>query len=147
MTRAKRLAPVQNLADDAQRRLAQSLAMFERRVSDAETKLTELERYRAEYEKQFTQRAGQGIGAMDLRDYQTFLARLAEAIRQQQTIVQRMRVERDAERGRWQGAAKRVKVLDRVVEQWNAEELRTRNRAEQRESDERGQRKKRDDLS
>jgi flagellar protein FliJ len=141
MTRSKRLQPVQNLADDAERRLAQSLAQFERRVSDGEAKLQELERYRGEYEKQFTQSAGKGIAVTNLRDYQVFLARLSEAIKQQQSLVQRARMERDAERLRWQGAAKRVKALDHVVEQWNAEEVRIKDRSEQREIDERGQRK------
>lgn len=141
MTRAKRLQPVQNLVDDTERRLAQSLAAFERRLTESETKLRDLEQYRSEYESQFTQRAGKGIGATDLRDYQAFLARLAEAIRQQRALVQQARAERDAERRRWQEAAKRAKALGHVVEQWRTEERRTLDRREQRDSDERSQRK------
>jgi len=141
MTRAKRMKPVQNLVDENERRLAQSLAAFERKATEAEGKLQELERYRAEYEKQFSQRAGRGIDAVDLRDYQVFLARLADAIRQQQAIVQRVRAERDAERLRWQEAAKRAKALGHVVEQWQTEERRMFERREQHESDERAQRK------
>lgn len=141
MTRAKRMKPVQNLVDGNERRLAQSLAAFERKAMEAEGKLQELERYRAEYEKQFSQRAGRGIGAVDLRDYQVFLARLAEAIRQQHAIVQRVRAERDAEHLRWQEAAKRAKALGHVVKQWQTEERRTFERREQHESDERAQRK------
>lgn len=141
MTRAKRLEPVQNVAEEAERRLAQSLAAFERRVSQAETKLSELEHYRAEYEKQFSQRAGCGIGAIDLRDYQAFLARLGEAIRQQRTIAERARIERDAEKQRWQDAARRAKALDHLTEKWQSEERRLADRREQRDSDERAQRK------
>lgn len=141
MTRAKRMKPVQSLVDGNERRLAQSLAAFERKTMEAEGKLQELERYRAEYEKQFSQRAGRGIGAVDLRDYQVFLARLAEAIRQQHAIVQRVRAERDAEHLRWQEAAKRAKALGHVVKQWQTEERRTFERREQHESDERAQRK------
>ncbi|MGH8188717.1 MAG: flagellar FliJ family protein, partial [Steroidobacteraceae bacterium] len=76
-----------------------------------------------------------------LRDYQVFLARLVEAIRQQHAIVQRVRAERDAERLRWQEAAKRAKALGHVVEQWQTEERRSFERREQHESDERAQRK------
>ncbi len=141
MTRAKRMKPVQNLVDENERKAAQSFAASERKVAEAEGKLQELERYRSEYEKQFSQRAGRGIGAVDLRDYQVFLARLSEAIRQQQAIVQRLRAERDAERLRWQEAAKRAKALGHVVEQWQTEERRTIERREQHESDERAQRK------
>jgi len=111
VTRAKRMKPVQNLFDDTERRLATGLATIERKVADAEAKLQELERYRSDYDKQFAQRAGVGIGATSLRDYQVFLARLSEAIRQQQAVVKRAQSERDAERHRWQEAAKRAKAL------------------------------------
>jgi flagellar FliJ protein len=141
MTRAKRLAPVQSLVEDNERRLAQSLAAFERRVTESEAKLQELERYKREYEHGFTQRAGQGIGATELRDYQAFLARLSEAIKQQHALVLRARADRDQERLRWQDAARRAKAIDHVVDQWQAEERRATDKREQRDSDERAQRK------
>ena len=135
------MKPVQNLYDDTERRLAVALATVERKVAEAEAKLQELERYRGDYENQFKQRAGRGIGARDLRDYQAFLARLTEAIRQQHAVVKRAQSERDAERLRWQDAAKRAKALGHVVEQWQTEERRASDRREQRESDERAQRR------
>jgi flagellar FliJ protein len=141
MTRAKRLEPVQQIVDDAQRRLAMSVAAFEKRVLEGEAKLQELQRYKGEYEQQFSQRAGRGIGATDLRDYQAFLARLAEAIRQQQALVVRARAEHQAERLKWQEALKRSKALGHVVERWQAEERHMNDRRDQRESDERAQRK------
>ena len=140
MTRSQRLSPVQDVVASAEKRLAQSLAASERRLSEAEGKLTELTRYRGEYEKQFSTRAASGMGVMELRDYQAFLARLTEAMRQQQSVVLRMRADRDAERLRWQDAAKRVKALEHVVTQWQSEERRTADKRDQREADERAQR-------
>jgi flagellar protein FliJ len=147
MTRTKRLQPVQAVVASNEKRAAQSLAAYERRVIEAETKLSELTRYRGEYEQQYTQRAGGGIGVMELRDYQAFLARLSEAMRQQQSVVQRVRAERDAERLRWQDAARRVKAIDHVVTQWHNEEQRSADRRDQRETDERGQRQVKPDFS
>jgi flagellar protein FliJ len=141
LKRAKRLEPVQQIVDDAQRRLALSVATFEKRVLEGEAKLQELQRYKGEYEQQFSQRAGRGIGATDLRDYQAFLARLADAIRQQQALVTRARAEHQAERVKWQEALKRSKALGHVVERWQAEERQMNDRRDQRESDERAQRK------
>lgn len=141
MTRAKRLQPVQQLADENERRLAQSVAALDRRLADAETKLTELQRYKHDYENQFSARASTGMGATALRDYQAFLARLSEAIRQQGALVQRARIERDLERGRWQEAATRAKAVDHVIERWRLEERQALDRRDQRESDERAQRK------
>jgi flagellar FliJ protein len=135
------MKPVQSLFDDNERRLATGLATIERKVADAEAKLQELERYRLDYDKQFAQRAGGGIGVTALRDYQAFLSRLSEAIRQQRAVVKRAQSERDAERLRWQDAAKRAKALGHVVEQWQTEERRASDRREQRESDERAQRR------
>src|SRR5689334_11524861 len=114
MTRSKRLQPVQNLVDDKERRLAQSLAAYEKKLADAQRKCQELERYREEYEKQFKETAARGIGVTGLRDYQAFLARLNEAVRQQQSVVARAVAERDAERTRWQEMARKAKALDHV---------------------------------
>lgn len=146
MNRAKRMAPVQNLVDDTERKLATSLATHERRVVDAQNKLNELTRYRGEYQKQLAQRAGVGITATDLRDYHAFLARLTEAIHQQQGIVQRTLYDRDAERLRWQEAARRVKAIGHVVSQWQDEERRVMDKRDQRDTDERGQRGRNNDL-
>src|SRR5690606_29676231 len=109
---------VQHIVDEAQQRLAQSAAAFEKRMLEAEAKLAELERYKAEYEQGFAQRAERGIGATELRDYQAFLAKLAEAIKQQQGLVNRARAEHEAERLKWQEALKRSKALGHVVERW-----------------------------
>jgi len=77
-----------------------------------------------------------------LRDYQLFLARLGEAIRQQSRIVTAARAERDAQQQHWRAAARHNKAIDHVVETWQAEERRHVERREQRDSDERAQRKK-----
>lgn len=146
MSRAKRIEPVQDMVDDAERRLALSVAGFEKRLKDAETKLQELQRYRLEYQQQFTRRAGLGMGATDLRDYQAFLARLDEAIRQQVSVVARAGADRDTEKGKWQQAAIKAKALDHVIDKWRTEERRIQDKREQRESDERGQRVKRDEV-
>ncbi len=145
MTRASRLQPVQDLMEDAERKLARSVVGFEQRLNEAERKLLELENYRGEYQRQFTERVSLGIGVMDLRDYQAFLARLSEAIRQQGALVQRACAERDAERQRWYEAVKRAKAIDHVVDRWQVEERRANDRREQIEIDERAQRGQRQD--
>jgi|HigsolmetaAR202D_1030399.scaffolds.fasta_scaffold00037_80 flagellar FliJ protein len=144
--RSQRLAPVQQVVDNVERRLAQNLAAIERRLAEADDKLLELTRYRSEYEQQFTTRVAGGMGVAELRDYQAFLARLSEAIRQQQAVVQRMRIERDAERERWRTAAQRAEAVGNLVERWQIEERRAADLREQREIDERAQRIRKIDL-
>jgi flagellar FliJ protein len=140
MKRVERLRMVERAIDDIERRRAETLAASERHLSACTAKLTELESYYAAYTRQFNERAEAGIGGAGLRDYQAFLARLAEAVRQQTTLVMRARSERDAERLSWQNAAQRAEVVGRLVSRWKNEEQRLGDLSEQRESDDRAQR-------
>ena len=140
MKRAERLRMVERAIDDIERRRAGTLAASERHLSACAAKLAELETYHKAYTRQFNERAEAGIGGAGLRDYQAFLARLAEAVRQQTTLVMRARSERDAERLSWQNAAQRAEVVGRLVSRWKNEEQRLGDLSEQRESDDRAQR-------
>jgi flagellar FliJ protein len=140
MTRAERMQPVQKVVDAAERQRAEALAASEGRVAQAEKKLQELEHYHADYQRSYQDRVAAGISSGGLRDYQLFLARLAEAVRQQTLAVKSAQADRDMVRVRWQDAARRAKAIDHVVENWNADERREAGRREQRDSDERAQR-------
>jgi flagellar protein FliJ len=140
MTRSKRLVPASRFMDEQERQKAERLSSSERRVADCEAKLAELERYHADYAREFALKAGRGTGAASLRDYQVFLARLTQAISQQTQMLVHARRERDAELQRWQHAARRAKAVGNVMERWRAEERTAEQKRDQRESDERAQR-------
>ncbi len=140
MKRAQRLQLVQHVVDDQERRRAEALAQCEQRVTESEAKLVELENYHASYVRGFAARAERGIDAAMARDYQAFLARLEEAMRQQSLIVTRSRAQRDGELRTWQGAAQRAEAVGQMVRRFQSEEVRTADRREQSESDERAQR-------
>ncbi len=141
MKRSRRLEPVQKLADDAQRAQAAHLATAQQRVTAAETRLAELQRYHTDYANNFQTRAATGVNCGALRDYQVFLARLAEAVRQQQQLVERARGELTQERHNWKQAAVRAKAVGTVIDSWRREENQTQERRDQRDADERSQRK------
>ena len=140
MRRSDRLEPVQKVVDDTERRLAEHLAASERLLNGCEQKLNELIGYRDDYTKGFAFRAGQGMGARELADYQAFMSKLNEAIAQQSDIVDRARIDRDAQRKLWQEAAQRSKALTHVIDNWDQQEQRELSRREQVESDQRAQR-------
>jgi flagellar FliJ protein len=140
MKRAERIVMVQKVVDDLERRRAQALATCERQLAETEAKLAELEAYRAGYVRDFTVRAGSGMNAASARDYQTFLARLAEALRQQTTVVMRAKAQRDSERQIWQGAAQRADAVGHMAKRWNAEDRQDLERREQKETDDFSQR-------
>src|SRR4051812_27014179 len=108
MKRSQRMQNGERGGSGVEGKRAQALALSERRVSESETKLTELETYQKNYADQFNTRAGAGIGAAGLRDFQTFMARLADAVKQQMQIVVKAKSDRDAELKTWQNAAQRA---------------------------------------
>jgi flagellar protein FliJ len=139
MKRSRRFAPVQRVVDDNERQGAQRLADAGKRLVEAEAKLTELRRYHDEYSKEFAARAGVGIGASGLRDYQAFLARLVGAIRAQALVVEQTRAERDGTHASWKVAATRAMAVGHVMRRWQGEERRKLEQREQGEADERAQ--------
>jgi flagellar FliJ protein len=137
---------VERVVSDVEKKRAEALAARERYVTECESKLQELESYQRSYAEQFQARAGAGIGAAGLRDFQTFMLRLGEAVKQQTQLVAKAREERDAERKVWQHAAQRAEAVGGLVERWQKEEQYQQDRQDQRDSDERAQRISRHSL-
>jgi len=141
MTPTKRLQLVQRVTDEKQRQHARRLAQSRSRVVQCEAKLKELRGYQAGYIKDFDQRAAGGIAGAGIREFQAFLAKLAEAVLQQEELLRQAQSDSDAEQAGWQGAELRSQIIDKVVDRHAARENKARDQRDQRESDERGQRK------
>jgi flagellar protein FliJ len=139
MKRSERLQMVKKVVDDFERRKAEALAACERRVTESEKKLAELEEYRASYVRDFSTRAKAGINGAAARDFQAFLARLDEALHQQNQTVVSVCAQRDAERQNWRDAAQRAQAIGTTVKRWQGEERYALERSEQHETDERSQ--------
>ena len=111
----------------------------EARLAEATQRLSELQSYRSEYERGLGNRVASGMSGPALLDYHAFIARLGEAIRQQQEVVTGCELEREQQRSRLRDAAVQVRTVSAVVERWRAEDRSSDNRREQREIDERAQ--------
>ncbi len=131
---------VERVVSDVEKKRAEALAVRERHVTECEQKLQELETYQKSYAQQFQTRAGAGIGAAGLRDFQTFMVRLGEAVKQQTQLVEKAKADRDAERKVWQHAAQRAEAVGGLVERWQKEEQQQQDKQDQRDTDERAQR-------
>lgn len=140
MTRTERMAPVKRVLGDAEKDRAREMGMAQQKLSDAEKKLEELRNYQSEYLSAFRKRASDGTSIRKLRDFQAFLAKLDEALRQQEQLVANAREQATGSRTQWQGAARQVKAVDSVMDKWKAAEVRASDRREQKDTDERAQR-------
>jgi flagellar FliJ protein len=136
MKRSDRLDVVQQAAARTERERAERVGAAERHLAEMQQKLTALEKYRNEYETGFAAKAGAGLDVVGMRDFQTFLAKLGEALVQQREYVALARNALDAERSNWREAAQRQHVVDTLAERWQGEETRAELRRDQHESDE-----------
>jgi flagellar FliJ protein len=136
MKRSERLDVVQQVSARTERERAERVALAEKHLVEMQQKLVALEKYRSEYEAGFAARAGAGFGAVAVRDFQTFLARLGEALTQQKELVAAARKALDAEREQWREAAQRTHVVETLAERWHNEETRAADRRDQALSDE-----------
>ena len=139
MPRIRQLKTAHGVLETDERRKAQTLANSERAVNEGEAKLAELDGYREAYLRDFAARAVGGISAARARDYQAFLARLDEALREQTEVVARARAQRADLLAKWRGAARRTAAVDRALQRGLTEERHRLERREQGEADERAQ--------
>jgi flagellar FliJ protein len=137
MTRTQRIQPVQRIVDDREKESAKAVALARAKLVEAEAKLAELGRYREDYQRGFQKEAAGGASGLRLRDFRLFLARLDEALRQQEQVVLRARGEVEHQTRLWIESQRRAKALGIVVDQWRGEERRAAERQDQRETDER----------
>jgi flagellar protein FliJ len=146
VTRAGRLAPVQRLANEDERSRARGLADAQAVLAAAQAKALELKRYHEVYVNSFQMQATQGRSVAALRDYQLFLSRLMEAVRQQEGAVARAKDALQASTQQWQNAARRSKTFDSVVQRWQGEERIAEDRKDQLQNDEQALRKRKDPI-
>jgi len=139
MKKTERIGMVRRVVDDIERRKAEALAACEKNVRAAQAKLDELEAYRTAYVRDFARRAESGMNGAGAREYQVFLSRLDEALRQQSHILAQARLQRSAELESWRNAARRASAVGNLASHWQEEERRVAEKVEQKESDERSQ--------
>jgi flagellar protein FliJ len=137
MKRSERMAPVQRVLGGAERDRARDMSTAQQALLAAQSRLAELQQYHADYVNGFQRTAMVGRNALALRDFQQFLGRLEEAVRQQEQIVAQAQAGVAGSTKLWQGAAQRVKAVDSVVGTWQVDERRREGRLEQKEIDER----------
>jgi flagellar protein FliJ len=138
--RAKRLEVVGKLIHDKERECALRVVATQTRLADAERRDQELRRYLREYQQLFERRARGGMGVAGVRDYQAFITRLGEAVRQQDGVIQQLKAECESARAQWRHAAARKSGIGKVLANAHSEARQLEERQVQKELDDRAQR-------
>lgn len=142
MSPSKRLKPVQKVAANRERDAARSMGQARIHLAQEEAKLVQLKQYHQEYLERFQKLSSQGMNASQLQEYRAFLAKLDEAIRQQQQVVASSLADHSSHKDNWKQKHTRTQALGKVVERYHKEERKSADRTEQKENDERNTRSK-----
>ncbi|MBK6972619.1 MAG: flagellar export protein FliJ [Sterolibacteriaceae bacterium] len=122
----------QSRADDAAKRLGQLIAA----QSEDSRKLELLQQYRADYQGRFVAHARSGMRPEEWANYQSFLAKLDEAIEHQSRICQLAQNRTVAGQKSFVEQRNRHKAFDTLAQRHESEEVRRATRQEQKSADE-----------
>lgn len=130
---------MQMLRDLAQRssdKAVEDLGHLRRQQQDAESRLSQLQRYRDEYQRQLHDNLSKGVPSSQWRDYQQFLGSLDNAIEQQRRLLGEQQIRVDHGVHRWRGELRKLNAYDTLHARGEREQVRRQARHEQRNSDE-----------
>jgi flagellar FliJ protein len=128
------MKPVVRIAETHEQDAARKLGKSRENLDFQIKRLEELEMYRREYNNRLmdTKR----LDAVKLQEFQAFISKLDEAIRQQKQIVEEAGKHCDVSRGEWIDKRTRTQALNKVVERYQTAEAKEVQRREQKELDE-----------
>lgn len=129
---------MQRRTDDATLQLARLIAAEQ----DAKAKLDLLSQYRQEYAQRFQTTAQAGMSPLQWKNFQDFLARLDEAIAQQQQLVLQSQNRTVAGQAHWKAQRIRLQAIDTLSVRHAKAEAVKEGRREQKVVDEYAARRK-----
>ena len=131
--RTARMHKVFLLAETEEQQQCRAMGSSQRSLDDEINRLAELKAYRQSYGVRCREGA---YNSMQWKDYQSFLQRLDEAVAIQTQVVMDGRQKRDAHRSRWMTKRRKAESLERVVDRFRQQDMRSEERGEQKTSDE-----------
>lgn len=127
---------LQSRAEDATQDALRRLAELQGACRESESRLSLLQRYRDEYRAKLDAATRNGVSALQLNNFRAFLAKLEEAIAQQDADVEHWRAAVLRGRADWQDAERRARSYA-VLNDRRAEQARhIATRSEQKQNDE-----------
>lgn len=135
MSRSKRLNLVLDIAERKENKAAEAFELARRLWLEDQEKMQDLQKYYSDYELAFTRPAAR-LRAQDIAQQRGFLTQLAEALRQQQQVVDRRRSIADNKQSDWQSARLKRRALEELIDRIKADEARALTRKEEKMLDE-----------
>ncbi|WP_305857466.1 flagellar export protein FliJ [Balneatrix alpica] len=136
VARSQRLKIVLTLAERDQQKCAQLLGQARERLQQGQQQVEQLNAYQLEYRVQLQTRGQQGISAGSWLGQQQFIAKLENAIGQQQQTLQKQQQELERYLQAWRKAQARTDALRKWLQRLQQHENLQLSRQEQKQLDE-----------
>lgn len=136
MTKPFPLDTLLNLAHRQNDAAARKLGQLNRQELSAQARLSALQEYRRDYRQQFETAEKNGISPADMRNFQQFIDRLDQAIRQQQQEIDKAHSSVQKGRHELLDSTRKMKSFDTLAQRHIESERKVEARSEQRLQDE-----------
>lgn len=136
MTKPFPLDTLLNLAHQQNDAAARKLGQLNRQELSAQARLSALQEYRRDYQQQFETAEKNGISPADMRNFQQFIDRLDQAIRQQQQEIDKAHSSVQKGRHDLLDSTRKMKSFETLVQRHVESERKVEARSEQRLQDE-----------
>ena len=143
MKKAKRLAPVVQVAERQEQQAAQTLGARRSAIAAAQARLQELRAYRDMYARSMFKPGSGTTGAGSMKEYRVFLANLDRVIGQAEVRLANAHDRGQHEQREWLARRARSKALGEIVSRYEALDNKRREGREQLVLDEHAQRSER----
>lgn len=136
MAKAFALQPLLHLAKQKNESAIKNLGKLNQQQQAALTKLATLQQFRKDYQGKFQEAANVGMSPTDLRNFQDFIYRLDQAIKQQQGVIELTTHSVNAGRVELNEAQRKMQSFDTLAQRHIAAEKLLEAKLEQKMQDE-----------
>lgn len=142
MNRLQRLSPIVGMAETREREAARALGLSVKKLEDARKSLDSLGNFRDSYGERFRRSGEQGLSVRQLAEYRVFLAKINQAIVDQEKALLQAESDVHARRRAWEDARAHLLGLQKLAEKLRLEAAGLERKREQAELDERAARRR-----
>jgi flagellar FliJ protein len=130
------LQPLVHLAQQRNDAAAKKLGQLNQQQQTAQEKLDALLQYRKDYQLKFQEEARNGMSPVDMKNFQDFIGRLDQAIKQQQGVIEKAKVGVQTGRNELMDTTRKMKSFDALAQRHLEAEKKLEAKSEQRAQDE-----------
>ena len=143
MKKSKRISKIVDIASQKEQLAIREVGLKQRKSQVEQKKLKDLFQYLEEYIGQYSIIVSKSLSGKQFVEYQVFLEKLNEAIKQQEQVVAQVNREVIQSKTDWANARIKKRSYKKLMEKTAVQELREQAKREQLEIDDRSKRKDR----